>query len=308
MFERAHTDAEARRAQRMESIYHLGQARSWNGRETLAALVEQHGRPQLAPEIRGALGRVLSLIMWGELAAWKISAQLVDALEPLEAKMAASAQVHDEARHFYVMHDYLELIGEPGARMDGWSKRLVELTLGTDDLAKKLLGMQLTIETIALTLFQKLKELDVEPILSDLMVRYEKDEARHVGLGVQLLPALLRDMSRPARLGVVGFHLQLLVCSLAALKGMEKDLRILGVDPREVLAIGFRRQNEIDTAMRAEFSFWPDDPPVRRIFGAMCEVFFPAEGPDVEVPITVRIAHAYAVIRRERPAVQESWA
>ena len=49
------------------------------------------------------------MLMWGELAAWRISAQLADRLEPLEMKMAATSQAHDEARHFYVMHDYLEL-------------------------------------------------------------------------------------------------------------------------------------------------------------------------------------------------------
>src|SRR5687767_13701469 len=136
---------EARRARRLESIYHVGQDRIWDGREVLADLLQKHGRPAISERERRALSRIFSIIMWGELAAWKISAQLADALVPLEAKMAASSQVHDEARHFYVLHDYLEALGEGSTPLDPWGRRFVELTLGTPDLARKLLGMQLTI-------------------------------------------------------------------------------------------------------------------------------------------------------------------
>jgi hypothetical protein len=142
MFDHLHTAAEARRARKMEGIYHVGQNRIWNGRDVLEELVKRHGKPRVAERERRALARVFSIIMWGELAAWKISAQLADALEPLEAKLAASSQVHDEARHFYVMHDYLEALGETPERMDYFARRVVELTLGTPNLCKKLVGMQ----------------------------------------------------------------------------------------------------------------------------------------------------------------------
>src|SRR6476659_3193944 len=112
MFDHAYSDAEARRARRMESIYHVGQNRIWDGRDVLKDLIAKHGPPSLGDKERRALARVFSIIMWGELAAWKISAQLADAIEPLEGKMAATSQAHDEARHFYVMHDYLDALGE----------------------------------------------------------------------------------------------------------------------------------------------------------------------------------------------------
>ena len=157
MFDVRRGDVEARRAKRMESIYHVGQDKIWDGRDVLAALIEKHGKPKMPPAERRALARVFSIIMWGELAAWKISAQLADRIVPLEGKLAATSQVHDEARHFYVMHDYLDALGEKPHALDFWSRYVVELTLGTDDLVKKLLGMQLTIETIALTIFQKVR-------------------------------------------------------------------------------------------------------------------------------------------------------
>jgi hypothetical protein len=303
MFDRAYTDREARRAKRLESIYHVGQARFWDGREILADLLAKHGKPSLGDRERRALSRIFSIIMWGELAAWKISAQLADSLEPLEPKLAASSQVHDEARHFYVMHDYLEALGHEAPPLDYWSRRVVELTLKTDDLTKKLLGMQLTIEMIALTLFQHVRELRIEPVLADLLVYYERDEARHVGLGTQLVPRLMASMSPSGKLGVALFQLEILAASVFSLKAMEPDLVAIGVDPRDILAIGFRKQTEIHEAIRAEFPSWPEDPPVTRIFHGLCDALFPVEGNDV--PLHRRIASGAMVVARAREGVLE---
>jgi hypothetical protein len=298
-------EREARRARRLESIYHVGQSRVWDGRKVLAELLERHGPPQIAERERLALSRIFSIIMWGELAAWKISAQLADALVPLEAKLAASSQVHDEARHFYVMHDYLRALGHDPPPLDFWSRRVVELTLRTEDLAKKLLGMQLTIETIALTLFQHVRELRVEPVLAELLPYYERDEARHVGLGAQLVPELVARMSIPERVSLALFQLDLLASSVFSLKAMEPDLVAIGVDPREILAIGFRKQMEIHAAMKKDFPAWPDDPPVNRLFHGLCELLFPVESAGRRVPAGVRLANAARVVLRVKEGVLE---
>ena len=307
MFDGDFGEAEARRARRMESIYHVGQARIWDGRDVLAQLIAKHGPPRLPDAQRKALARVFAIIMWGELAAWKISAQLADELVPLEAKLAAASQVHDEARHFYVMHDYLEALGEKPAPMELWSQRVLAMTLGTKDLTKKLLGMQLTVETIALVIFQRVRELEVEPVLTELLPYYERDEARHVGLGVQLVPQLMNRLSIPAAVDVALFQLDLLVTTLLALKSIEPDLLALGVDPRSMLGIAFRKQSEIDSAIQKEFPLWPEDPPVRRVFEGLCEVLFPSEGPGARVPLASRVGHALQVVARARPSVVEQW-
>ena len=104
MFDGALSPEEARSARKLAGIYHKGQARAWNGEEVLSDLLDRHGGIQLPPEQRRAILGLFSVILWGELAAWKISADLARRLEPLEAKMAATSQAHDEARHFYVMH------------------------------------------------------------------------------------------------------------------------------------------------------------------------------------------------------------
>jgi hypothetical protein len=307
MFDHDYGDAEARRARRMESIYHVGQNRIWDGREVLKELIAKHGKPTMPAKEKRALARIFSIIMWGELAAWKISAQLADRIVPLEGKMAAASQVHDEARHFYVMHDYLEALGEKPQKMDFWARQVVEMTLETDNLTKKLMGMQLTIETIALTIFQRVRELGREPVLSALLPYYERDEARHVGLGVQLVPQLMSKMTFRQHADLAVFQLRLLLSTLASLKAMETDLLSIGVDPRSILVIGFRKHDDIQKMIRAEFPLWPDDPLVPRIFDALCEAFFPSEGADITVPFAVRVSHALAVFRHTRPSLAELW-
>jgi hypothetical protein len=307
MFDVAYSDAEARRARRMESIYHVGQEKIWDGRAILRELIAKHGAPQLAPRERKALARIFAIIMWGELAAWKISAQLAERIVPLEAKLAAASQVHDEARHFYVMHDYLEALGEKPEPMEFWAKRVLHITLETDDLVKKLLGMQLTIETIALTIFQRVRDMKVEPVLSELLVYFEKDEARHVGLGVQLVPPMLARMNVAQGIELAMFQIDVLASTLVSLKRIEPDLLALGVDPRSILGVGFRKQEDVQKMIKKEFPDWPDDGPVARVFEAIAEVLFPSEGAGARVSIPMRIAHAFDVARRARPSVLEQW-
>ncbi len=233
---------EAARARRLEGLYHVGQEKAWDGRKVLAELVEKHGPIKIGDAERRALAKVFSIIMWGELAAWKVSAQLAEQIVPLEAKMAATSQAHDEARHFYVMHDYLTLLALEPPPLEFWSRAVVETTIETTDLAQKLAGMQLQVEVIALTIFQKVRELRVEPVLSELLLYFEKDEARHVGLGVQFLPELIRKMNSVEQARFTAFQLKLLLYSLAGLKKLEPHLAVLGIDARELIACGSQKQ------------------------------------------------------------------
>jgi len=235
MFDVARDAEEARRYTRCANIYHKGQDLAWDGREILSMLVEKHGGVQVPPEKRKALERVFAIILWGELAAWKISAQLADELEPLEAKMAATSQAHDEARHFYTMYDYLQHLGYVPAKLDPAPQALLDLVLETDVLVNKILGMQLLIESIALAIFQEVRELDVEPVLAELMKYYERDEARHVGLGMQYLPQLMKNMSRWEISRMFLFQSKLVAYALWENKVLEEDFRVLGIDQRRIV-------------------------------------------------------------------------
>jgi hypothetical protein len=242
MFDLRRDADEARRSVKLASLYHRGQELAWDGREVLPELIARHGGLRVADAQREALRHIFGVILWGELAAWKISLQLADELEGLESRMAATSQAHDEARHFYVMHDYLEALGEVPRQLDWASQTLLETVLGTSSLLHKLLGMQLMVESLALTIFQVVRQTRVEPVLCDLLHYYEKDEARHVGLGVQLLPTLMRGLGRLDIAALIAFQLRIMGLTLAGLKTLERHFRALGVDPKAIVHLGRAKQ------------------------------------------------------------------
>jgi hypothetical protein len=262
---------DARRFDRMTGIYHKGQDLAWNGREVLGSLIAEHGGTHVPPHLKAPLQNVFSSILWGELAAWKISAQLADRIEPLGAKMAATSQAHDEARHFYVIHDYLvAATGSAPTTLAPASERLLNAVLATDDLACKLLGMQLQVETTALTIFQGVREKRVCPVLSDLLLYFEKDEARHVGLGLQYLPVLVRDMGHVQRARFTKFALEITVHLLGGLWAMSDDLRALGLDPREIMRLGKSKQLLVFEEL------WASSPVERSVVGDRISRFLEA--------------------------------
>ncbi|TVQ90123.1 MAG: ferritin-like domain-containing protein [Deltaproteobacteria bacterium] len=242
MFNVEHLGREARAAKSLERVYHQGQERIWDGREILSELVEKHGGVHLPEPKRRALQNLFSIILWGELAAWKISAELAAELEPLEARLAATSQAHDEARHFYVMHDYLKLIGYEPAPLPGVAGEILDRVLRADTLAKKLVGMQLMIEPIALTLFTMARRSRVEPVLCELLPYYERDEARHVTLGVQYLPTLLKEMNWAEALDYWLFQARMFALETRSLRELRDDFAELGFPPREAFRLGQGKQ------------------------------------------------------------------
>ncbi len=297
MFDIHRSAEEAKRFVKCERIYHLGQELAWDGKEILPMLIKQHGGIRISGEHKEALKRIFAIILWGELGAWKISAQLADRLVPLEAKMAATSQAMDEARHFYVMYDYLRELDYVPTRMDPAPQALLDLVLDTNNLAYKIVGMQLMIETIALAVFQAVRETGVEPVLCDLLKYYERDEARHVGLGMQYLPDLIKDMSTLDVLGLSLFQVRLMAYGLWENKLLEKDLETLQISPRMLIDRTRRKQM---AAMQQAFeavgmAFDRDDNVLSRGVGAAIEYFFPI---DKNAPASVRAAAAFRMLRR----------
>lgn len=242
MLDGTHTREAADTARKLERLYHQGQERAWVGSALLDELVGRHGPPTLPPARADAMRQVLAVILWGELAAWKVSAMLAARLEPAGAKMAATAQVHDEARHFYVMHDYLAHLGEVPRSLGERTQAFLERVLLADHDAKLLLGMQLVVEPMAQTLFHLLREQRPEPVLAGLMPYYERDEARHVALGVLHLPSVLRTMSLVEKAALARWQLSLYLLQLDVLGELSGALGELGIDVREALRQGRRRQ------------------------------------------------------------------
>ena len=231
--------------ERLERLYHLGQNAAWDGRKLLAELIAKHGPPVLPEAQRASALKLLSILLWGELAAWAISADLAERIDDIEAKMAATSQAHDEARHFYVLRDYLRALGHPVPHLGGFGRRVLLGILETENLAHKLIGMQLLTESNALSIFRSLADAKIEPVLCELLPYYERDESRHVGLGVLYLPRLLQRMSRTEALGAMAFQLRCIWLLIQGGMSMREDFAALGIDQREMAAHTVRLQDQI---------------------------------------------------------------
>ena len=230
---------------RLDRVYHLGQDIIWDGKEVLDSLFEKYEDLDLNPERSLALKNILSIIFWGEYVAWNVASDLSSKLDDFGAKMASVSQAHDEARHFYVMGDYLKkrLNYMPKAIMPG-ALKVLDGVGRTENTAKKLLGMQLMVEPIAITIFRFLRKSKVDPLLSELLEYYERDEARHIALGVKYLPTLIKKMNTFQLIEFVLWQIRMINSEIEGLKSIEKDLIALDLKPIEVFE--FTEKKQID--------------------------------------------------------------
>jgi len=228
----------------LEGIYHRGQDNIWNGQKVLEELTSKYGVPEPDPDKLESVKNIFSIILWGEYAAWNVSSQLSFMLDDYGAKIAAVSQAHDEARHFYVMRDYLRLLNYEPQELPKHVSYILREVCDTKDLARKLLGMQLMIEPIALTIFRFVRRANIDPVLSNLLGYFEIDESRHIALGIKYLPGLLREMNRFELARFLVWQAKLINAEISGLKILEKDLVALGLDPLEVFEFAESKQLE----------------------------------------------------------------
>jgi hypothetical protein len=233
----------------------------WNGKEVLEDLFAKYENTEIEADKKKSLTNILSVILWGEYIAWNVSSEMSAQFEEYGAKMAAVSQAHDEARHFYVIRDYLRrrLNYTPSAIFAPVLFVLDEVSK-TNNLAKKLLGMQLMIEPIAITIFRFVRRSNVDPILTDLLEYFEKDEARHIALGVKYLPDLIKKMNMLELVAFLWWQLRLINAEIKGLKAIEDDLINLGLSPLEVFNFAETKQfqclKEISREMSVDDRLW----------------------------------------------------
>lgn len=257
----------------LEGVYHKGQKLIWDGREVLDELLLKHGRPKLTERKRTALISVLTLILWGELAAWKTSGALAADLDDFGAKMAATSQAHDEARHFFVMRDYLrDVLGHTPSGNEFLSEQAqagLEDVVSAPTLSRKLLGMQLMVEPVAITIFKILRESNIDPVLSELLRYYERDEARHIALGVKHLPRVIERMAWGEIFSLIAWQGKMLKKEIDGLSELEPFLDDLGIDSEILLKAAEDRQVQAAEDMIDQLGWYiPIVPAMRRIIHA----------------------------------------
>jgi hypothetical protein len=233
------------RTSRLRRIYTKAAHGAWDAEELFRDLMSKHGGIKLDPDRRRALSHPLTMLMWGELAAWNVAAELAEQLTDADARMAASSQVFDEARHFYALRDYVSALHVPPAPLDPYFTIAVRRLLSSRDLTVKLFAMQILAEGTAAAAFRFLMDAEVEPVLTDLLAYVERDEVRHVALGVLYLPRRLAPMSDAERARVSGAILGIGDMLGFALVRQARHYRALGLEPRELIRRADRMLTEI---------------------------------------------------------------
>ncbi len=137
----------------------------------------------------------LSQFLHGEQGALICTAKIVETVPWYDAKLYASTQVMDEARHVEVFARYLQ------EKLGGQYQVNSHLRMLLDDIVNDsrwdmtYLGMQVMIEGLALAAFGFLHQTTSEPLLKQLLRYVMSDEARHVAFGVLSLKEVYAGMS-----------------------------------------------------------------------------------------------------------------
>ena len=138
---------------------------------------------------------LLSQFLHGEQGALICTAKIVETVPWYDAKLYASTQVVDEARHVEVFARYLR------EKMGGEYQINAHLRMLLDDIVvdsrwdMTYLGMQVMIEGLALAAFGFLHQFTNEPLLKKLLRYVMSDEARHVAFGVLSLKEVYDSLS-----------------------------------------------------------------------------------------------------------------
>ena len=137
----------------------------------------------------------LSQFLHGEQGALICTAKIVETVPWHDAKMYASTQVVDEARHVEVFARYLN------EKLGGQYQVNTHLMMLLEDIVSDsrwdmtYLGMQVMVEGLALAAFGFLPQLPGEPLLKQLLRYVMSDEARHVAFGVLSLKEYYGELS-----------------------------------------------------------------------------------------------------------------
>lgn len=139
---------------------------------------------------------MLSQFLHGEQGALLCTAQIVETVPWYDAKLYASSQVMDEARHVEVFGRYLN------EKLSGHYPINAHLKLLLDDIISDsrwdmtYLGMQIMVEGLALAAFGFISQTTTEPLLKQLLKYVMSDEARHVAFGVLSLQEIYQQLTQ----------------------------------------------------------------------------------------------------------------
>jgi hypothetical protein len=144
---------------------------------------------------REGLNWQLSQFLHGEQGALICTSKIVETVPWYDAKLYASTQVVDEARHVEVFARYLNEKLGGGYQVNAHLRMLLDDIINDSRWDMTYLGMQIMVEGLALAAFGFLHQTTQEPLLKQLLRYVMSDEARHVAFGVLSLKEVYEGMT-----------------------------------------------------------------------------------------------------------------
>ena len=178
----------------------------------------------------------LSQFLHGEQGALICTAKIVETVPWYDAKLYASTQVMDEARHVEVFARYLDEKLEGGYQINAHLRALLDDSVTDSRWDMTYLGMQIMVEGLALAAFGYMHQLTGEPLLKKLLRYVMSDEARHVAFGVLSLQEVYAQMSD------VEIKERQIFAFEASLRMRDRFLQQevwerMGIDPRKIMPV-----------------------------------------------------------------------
>jgi hypothetical protein len=176
----------------------------------------------------------LSQFLHGEQGALLCTAKITETVPWYDAKLYASTQVVDEARHVEVFARYLEEKMGGGYQVNAHLRMLLDDIINDSRWDMTYLGMQVMVEGLALAAFGFMHQMTEEPLLKKLLRYVMSDEARHVAFGVLSLKEVYDGMSDAEMKDRQEFAFEAAVRMRDRFMSQEVWER-MGVSPRDIL-------------------------------------------------------------------------
>ncbi|MGI9591681.1 MAG: ferritin-like domain-containing protein, partial [Myxococcota bacterium] len=220
------------RVAELRSLYEKGKVNQWNAEtdldweipctndfaivgqqgSMLAMLTQMAGKDEATQKAAAfdEINYVLSQLLHGEQAALQLCGQLTNVCHEMDEKWYAASQVADEARHIEAISKFIQRKMGTIYPIGPTLKILLDELLEADTAQKKGLGMQTLFEGMAVGIMDLIRSQSTNALLSDVVRRVERDEARHAAFGVLMMRRIVRDASQSEKADMEDWSFEIL--------------------------------------------------------------------------------------------------
>lgn len=207
---------------------------------------------------RRALGRMLNILQVGESVAQDVCAKIALRVREEDYRNHAVAQAMDEARHHLAYRRFIEKMNEEVEDIDPGTEMMFDTLLAADDPLTLIATEQFFLESLAMTIFERLQRHARHPLLRDILTLITRDESRHMGFGVLYIAEWMRQQPLDEQVAFARHWLGQILATVTDQPGplmlgrMVRRLREAGIENAEVLGRRMlQEQQAINAAERA---------------------------------------------------------